>query len=178
MSSIQQLESLKAEILAEVQKMWLDEPIEVKKLRLGFIESGAGSYQQYFTTFVFADGEVRALGYLCLTTIQKLSQDADFDVVHLRKIAKSLLPICGEYLGYSGFEKMWDYIRRFQEILDTAKTKDGLYETAQALTLYVNRMHGWLHFYFPWSLGAHMRQLTKEDAQQLCGLAQQYLPAP
>lgn len=176
MSILAEINALKAEVNKEVEAIWLNEPIEIKKLRHGYIDSGAGSYGQYFTTFVFADGEVRALGYLCLTTIQTFIGDDDFSLPQIRKAAKNLLTVCGEYLNYSGFQKIWDFVSRFMSILDRAESKEGLYELASALTLYVNRMHGWLHFYFPWSLGAHMKIATAADVAEMRALADGYRP--
>jgi hypothetical protein len=46
---------LKKEIDEEIQAIWLKEPDEVKKLGMGLIDSGAGSYGQYFTTYFLAD---------------------------------------------------------------------------------------------------------------------------
>lgn len=176
MSIQKEIAELKQEITREVEAIWLEEPIEIKKLRTGFIDSGAGSYGQYFTTFVFADGEVRALGYLCMTNVQTCIGDDDFSLPQIRKLARNLLSVCGEYLNYSGFEKMWNFVSRFMNILDRAESKEGLYDLATALTLYVNRMHGWLHFYFPWSLGAHMRIVTAADVTSLRSLADSYKP--
>jgi hypothetical protein len=161
------LELLAAEVTAETQRIWLNEPEEVRKLRLGLVETGAGSKGQYFTTLVFANGEVRALGYLSLTTLEICAKDSEFDLPQLRKVAKSLLAVSGEYLGYSGFDKIWNYLSRLLALINEAESKAGFAEAISALRLYVNRMNGWVHFYFPWAVGGALRQLTPED---LCDL--------
>ena len=50
--------TLKQEIEAETQRIWLEEPLDLKKLRLGIIDNEAGSYGQYFTTWDFANGMI------------------------------------------------------------------------------------------------------------------------
>ena len=167
MSVQQELEDLRREIAEEVDRIWLDEPDEVRKFRLGVIDSGAGSYGQYFTTLVFADGEVRALGYLCYTTILNAVKDPDFGLEHVRKLAKMLVPVCAEFLGYCGLTKIWDFSRRFLELIERVESKEELEDVVRSLVLYVNRIHGWMHFYFPWGLGSQYRQRTKEDIEEL-----------
>ncbi len=164
---MKEADKLKREIDREIRRIWLEEPKEVKKLRMGFIDSGAGSYGQYFTTMVFADGEVRALGYLVYTGILRAIDDPDFDLDHIRKLSRMLVPVCSEFLGYSGFNKVWDFSRRYLELVDKMDNRDELRGVVRSLVLYVNRMHGWIHFYFPWGLGTQFRQKTKKDAEEL-----------
>lgn len=164
---MKELEKLKQEIDVEIKRIWLEEPEEVKKLRLGVIDSGAGSYGQYFTTLVFVDGEVRALGYLVLSGIMKAIDDPEFDLAQIRRLSKMLVPVCSEFLGYCGLTKVWDFSQRFLEIVDLVESKGELKGLVRSLVLYVNRMHGWIHFYFPWGLGAQFRQKSKEEIEEL-----------
>jgi hypothetical protein len=160
-------EKLRREVEAETKRIWLDEPDEVRRLRLGLIDSGAGSYGQYFSTLVFVDGEVRALGYLCYTGILKVLDDPDFDLRHVRKVARTFVPVCAEFLGYSGLGKVWEFSRRFLDVVEHEDSRERLRDLVRALALYVNRMHGWLHFYFPWGLGTQFRIKTADDVADL-----------
>lgn len=164
---MKELEKLKREIDTEIERIWIEEPEEVKKLRLGIIDSGAGSYGQYFTTLVFADGEVRALGYLCLSGILRAIDDPDFDLGHIRKLSKILVPVCAEFLGYAGLTRVWEFNRRFLGLIDRVESRDDLRGLVRSLVLYVNRMHGWLHFYFPWGLGTQFRMKKKQEMEEL-----------
>jgi hypothetical protein len=164
---MREVSKLKREIDEEIQKIWLEEPEEIKRLFRGLIDSGAGSYGQYFTTLVFADGEVRALGYICLTGILQAIDDSDFDMVHIRKLSKMLVPVCGEFLGYAGLPKVWEFCKRFLDLVDRVESRDELRGLVRSLVLYVNRMHGWMHFYFPWGLGTQFRTKTEEDLEEL-----------
>jgi hypothetical protein len=158
---------LKKDLDEEIQAIWLNEPDEIKKLRMGIIDSKAGSYGQYFTTYLFVDGEVRALGYLSLTTILNTIRDPGFELSHIYKLSRSLLPVCAEFLGYCGLNKVWEFIRRYLDTMEEIDSREELKDLVRSLTLYVNRMHGWVHFYAPWGLGTQFRFKTEEDAKEL-----------
>ena len=158
---------LKKEIDEEIKAIWLEEPDEVKKLRMGVIDSGAGSYGQYFTTYFFADGEVRALGYLALTTVLSAIGDPEFELSHIYRMSRMLLPVCAEFLGYCGLNKLWEFVRRYLDIMEKVDSREELEELVRSLVLYVNCIHGWVHFYAPWGLGTQFRFKTKEDAREL-----------
>lgn len=164
---MREVQKLRQEIDAEIKRIWLEEPEEVRKIFAGVIDSGAGSYGQFFTTLVFMDGEVRALGYLVFTGILKAIDDPDFDIVQIRKLSKVLVPVCAEFLGYCGLTKVWEFSRRFLELLDRVDSRDELSGLVRSLVLYVNRMHGWIHFYFPWGLGTQFRQKTEKEIEEL-----------
>ena len=164
---MKQVDEMVSEIRQETDRIWMEEPLELRKIRLGFIDSGAGSYGQYFTTLVFVDGEVRALGYLCLGSLVQLCEDSSLDISHLKTMASTLLPVCAEFLGYCGLEKLWDFHKRFLALLEEDITREDFKELVRALALYVNRLHGWIHFYFPWGLGSEFRLKTKQEIEEL-----------
>jgi len=161
---------LAAAIKKEVDKMWVEEPIENKRLRLGCLDSRAGSYSQYFSTLVFADGETRALGYIVLSGCMKAVQNPKFDLERIREMIRILLPISTEYLGYSGFPKIRDFGRTLLSILDEIDNKEDFEEILANFTLYANLFHGWIHLYFPWFLGEFFPLKTKENLKEAMAL--------
>lgn len=165
------IENFKKEIDEEIKKIWLEEPKELKKIRLGFIDSQAGSYGQYWTTYVFVDGEIRALGYLCYSTLLRMVDDPQYDMYHLRALARELVPVCAEFLGYCGLKKMWEFTKTFIDMLEEIDNKKDFKDLVRLLTLYTNRLHGWVHFYFPWGLGVLFPLRTKADAKEMEALA-------
>ena len=149
------IENFRREIEKEIENIWMEEPEEVRRIRQGYIESGAGSYGQYFSTLVFVDGEIRALGYLCYSTLLRMIDDPQYELYHLRQLARSLLPVCAEFLGYTGLKKVWEFTKRFLDMLDEIDNKADFKDIVRSLTLYAIRLHGWVHFYFPWGLGTY-----------------------
>ena len=55
---------LNKELIAEIKEITLNEPIDVKRMRMGLMDPPAGSWNQYFTTHLFADGELERLDIL------------------------------------------------------------------------------------------------------------------
>jgi hypothetical protein len=161
---------LAAAIKKEVDKMWVEEPIENKRLRLGCLESKPGSYSQYFSTLVFADGETRALGYIVLSGCMKAVQSPKFDLERIREMIRILLPISTEYLGYSGYPKIREFGRTFLSILDEIDNKEDFEEILANFTLYANLFHGWIHLYFPWFLGEFFPLKTKDYFKEMMAL--------
>lgn len=161
------IEKFKKEINEEIKNIWLEEPSELKKMRLGFIDSRAGSYGQYFSTYVFVDGEIRALGYLCYSTLLRMVDDPKYDLYHLRQLARGLLPVCAEFLGYTGLKKVWEFTKTFIDMLEEIDNKEDFKDIVRSLTLYTNRLHGWVHFYFPWGLGVLFPLRSSADLQEL-----------
>jgi hypothetical protein len=53
------VDALIAHLTAEVEKVWKDEPDEVQLTRLGLLPNEAGSYGQYWSTWVVANGMMR-----------------------------------------------------------------------------------------------------------------------
>lgn len=158
---------LKKEIDEEIQKIWLKEPDEVKKIRMGIIDSGAGAYGQYFTTLMFVDGESRALGYLALGSIYNAVRDPVFEFTHIYKLSRLLLPVCGEFLGYCGLNKLWEFVRRYLEIMEKIDSREELKALVGSLMVYANRTYGWFRFMGPWGLGTQFRIKTREEVQEL-----------
>jgi len=161
---------LAAAIKKEVDKMWVEEPIETKKLRLGCLDSRPGSYNQYFSTYVFADGETRATGYIVFSGIMKAVQNPKFGLDQIREMIRILVPISTEYLGYSGFPKMREFGRTLLSILDEIDNKEDFEEILANFTLYANLFHGWIHLYFPWFLGEFYPLKTKENLKEMMAL--------
>src|SRR4030042_1087182 len=133
---MREVQKLRQEIDAEIKRIWLEEPEEVRKIFAGFIDSGAGSYGQYFTTVVFMAGEVRALGLLVFTGCLRARDDPDFDLGQIRKLSQMLVPVCAEFLGYCGLTKVWDFSRRYLDLVDKIESRDELRGLVRFLGFY------------------------------------------
>ena len=60
---------LKKYIETEIDRNWLEEPVEMKRLRHGIVTTGAGSFNQYLSTMMFINVYTIAFGqhmFLCL----------------------------------------------------------------------------------------------------------------
>ncbi len=156
-------------IKKEIDEMWVEEPVETRRLRLGCLESRPGSYNQYFSTLVFADGETRAC-YNVLAGCMRAVQNPKFGLEQLRELVRIVLPIYVEYLGYSGFPKVREFGRTLFSILDEIDNKEDFEEILADFALYANLFHGWIHFYFPWFLGEFYPLKTKDYFKEMMTL--------
>jgi len=156
----------------ETEKIQYTPPEEVLKIfHYGIIDSGAGSYGQYFTTMVFAEGDCRALAFYNANNLLIIAEEESFTLEHLKIMARLYLPLGSEFLGYCGLEKIWKFTQDVLGALDTLTTKDDYKELINALNTYVAVVHGWIHHYFPWNIGELFPQKKKEDILKMAELS-------
>lgn len=152
--SAQTWQELKAEIDAETARIWKEEPLELRKLRLGIIDNEAGSYGQYFTTWDFANGMIRDYSMYTLYPMLKLASDPAFTLDHCRKMFRALDPQYTIYLGYSGYHTLDRFGRAFAGLLDRLETREEFVELLTSLLKYSNKLAQWSFHYFPHNIGA------------------------
>jgi hypothetical protein len=152
------------DVHAETEQIWLSEPPELADLHRGFIPSGAGSFETVLPTLLFVNGETRPLGYatyggLVRAAVHGMPMDS------LRQMARLLVGIPAEFLGYCGLEKLWDFTQRFLSCLDHLDRDDFLAVVSQ-MALYINCLGGWNLHLFPWDTGDHLRQERLAEVTQ------------
>lgn len=147
-------QSLKNDIDVETTRIWKEEPLELKKLRLGIIDNEAGSYGQYFTTWDFANGMIRDYSMYTLYPLLKLSLDDAFSLDHCKKMFRALDPQYTIYLGYSGYHTLEKFGRAFAAVLDDFENKKQFVELLTSLLKYANKLGQWSFHYFPHNIGA------------------------
>ncbi len=141
------------EIHAETQRIWMTPPAEIVDLFGGNIASGAGAYNQYFTTMVFANGEERAFAYNALGGLLRSCQRSDISLEALRQITPNFVLVPSEFLGYCGLETLADFTAHMVGVLGELASKEEYAALLSALTLYANKLNGWGLHYFPWIHG-------------------------
>ncbi|KAF3481806.1 Cyclophilin-like protein [Arthroderma uncinatum] len=146
----------KATIEKEIDRVWLQEPEEIQKIRCGVIESGAGTGEQYFTVLVHLEAFLMVLGGDLIQRLLKISQYDDVQLPTLIRITRELL--IGdfdlfEFMTDLGLTNMHQISQMYSEALDTLTTKEEYAQLTGAMVTYVNRMHRWSYFIFPWNLG-------------------------
>ena len=117
----------------EIQLIWLDEPIELKKFRLGIVETGAGAYDQYFSTWVFGDGEIRALGIYCvfnaIEACERKAPNPVYSLEQCKDLFKYGCAVCAEYVAYNmAMPKIWDFYNQLVASYDSITSKEDFAE--------------------------------------------------
>jgi hypothetical protein len=144
---------LAADLHGETQRIWMRPPEELVDLFAGRIASGAGAYNQYFSTLVFVNGEERALAYNALGGLLKSCRRSDISLETLRQITPNFVLVPAEFLGYCGLETLAGFVARFVAALGELESKDEYTSLLSALTMYANKLNGWSLHYFPWVYG-------------------------
>ena len=166
--------AVRDKINGETERIQFTPPDEVLKIfRYGIIDSQAGSYDQYFTTMIFAEGDCRALAFYNANNLLIVAEEESFTLDHLRIMARLYLPLGSEFLGYCGLKKIWEYTQDVLGALDTLKTKEDCKELINALNTYVAVVHGWIHHYFPWNIGELFPQKKKEEILKMAELSRE-----
>jgi hypothetical protein len=152
-----------------IQKLSAEEPVELREIRTGTLTKAPGSYDQYFTTWDFANGIVRDYS-MNLYQLVRMAHDESLSVENVLTVFRTWDPIYSNYLGYSGFPTLAEYAAKLREpVADRRELVDRL----SAFTEYVNRLTAWSHHYFPWHVGEHYRYNTSELEQR-----EEYSPIP
>jgi hypothetical protein len=141
----------------EMERIWVVPPLEVLDIHDGRIRSRAGSYDQYFATLVFVNGETRPLGYCAMGGLIKSCVSSDISLDTLRQITPNFIRVPAEFLSYCGFEALFRFTQDTLRVLGALETKDEYVSLLSTLALYTNRLNGWNLHYFPWKHGEEYR---------------------
>ena len=130
------------------------EPPEIKALRTGKVPGQPGTDGQYFSTWDFANSILRDYT-MVLYGLVELAADERLPVANVLITMQKMDAKFTEFLGYCGFRVLATHTTRISEgpVTDRAT----LLAELSALTEYANRLTGWSHHYFPWSVGEQYR---------------------
>jgi hypothetical protein len=158
--------ALVARIQDETAAIWIDPPREIVDMHRGEIPSGAGSYEQYFSTLLFVNGETRSLGYNNLNGLVRLSHKESLSLEALCEAARMFMGTSAEFLGYCGLNKLWAFTQETLAILPQLKTKQQFTALIGSLAFYVNVLNTWNLQYFPWKHGAEYPARSSAPGQR------------
>jgi len=155
---------VKKEIDREIDKIMYNPPEEVvKTFKHGLVANDIGSYGQYFAPLVFIEGDCRALAYYNSNNLCIYAEEDLFELKHLKVLTNISLTLSAEFLGYCGFDKVWEFAQEVINSLDTLSSKEDFKELIGSYNLYVGQLHTWIHHYFPWNLGVLFPKKTREE---------------
>lgn len=147
-------QALVARIRRETEAVWTTPPAEIVRLHAGQIASRAGSYDQYYSTLVFLNGETRPLGYCALNGLIKMCVSEATTLETLREMTPIFIRTPAEFLGYVGLDTLWAFTQDTLRVLPQLRSKREYLDLIGALALYANVLNTWNLQYFPWRHGA------------------------
>jgi len=164
----------KSEIERQIDRVWLNEPEEIQKIRWGVIDSGAGSGQQSFSVLVHLEAYLMLVGADVMYRFLKVSQYPDVELQTLTRMTREFLSATFnvfEFLTDLGLTNMHEIGQAYADSLDTLETKDEYVQLTGAMMTYVIRMHRWVHFIFPWNLGVAFPHRTPSEVASIAAIA-------
>lgn len=160
-------EQLKKELDLGIKEITIDEPIDITRLRFGLMDPPAGSWNQYFTTLLFAKSECIRLG-MDISTIYHCLRNDLFTMAQIKAMVGFMLPFTGEFLDYAGLRSVWAYLKRFIDLVNECEDKNDVTGVCRSLIYYVFYTHAWTHLYAPWGNGgAEYNFKPKEDIDKI-----------
>ncbi len=165
-------QDIKAAIEAETDKIRFTPPDEIVKIfHYQMVDSGAGTNGQAMSAMVFVEGDVRYLAFYGVNNVVKLCGSPDLDIVALRAVARTFIPLSSEFLGYCGLKETYAFALDVVGALDEIEEKDELRDFLSAFGQYVGTINGWVQHYFPWNIGTLARQKSREEIAQMAAFA-------
>jgi hypothetical protein len=164
----------KALIEKEIDRIWLNEPEEIQKIRWGVIDSGAGSGEQSFSVLVHLEAYLMLVGADVMYRFLKISQYEDMELPTLNRISREFLTgtfNVFEFMTDLGITNMHRVGQMYSDALDTLSTKEEYVQLTGAMMTYVIRMHRWVHYIFPWNLGVAFPHRKKAEVLSFAKVA-------
>ena len=171
---------VKDEIEREIDKNWLDEPIEVTMSKNGVFPSGAGTDGQYLGNLFFLVCDTQAMGWwTAAPAIQQALKDDLFTLEHCKRIWKyiniHMARLMGDQQGpdskcpapWMNLPKFSQFANDILDSYDSIKTKEEFWDLIWSWQNYVNCMNRWFQTVFPWEFGAQLKTKTKEEIKKL-----------
>lgn len=151
----------------ETERIWLKEPEDIYNLKKGYLPSGAGIYNQYYSVLVMVSGEVRALGIHIFSDLLEFSGKSEFDLTHLKIMAKCMLKIDIGVISYFGLTLYGRHLEQYYNLIEGFNSKVEFIEATKVMFTYTNRYQMWLHQIFPWGVSTFFKQQTPEKYNEV-----------
>ncbi|MEW5919861.1 MAG: hypothetical protein AB1796_02695 [Bacillota bacterium] len=158
--------SLLQEINAELEAIWLTEPPDLQRFRLGLLDTGAGVDNQYFTVWVMLGSEVRNLGVHSLADLRVFAVRQEFTLEMLKMMTRQMTGVGRGVIGYFGLKRYGELLNKFVASLDEVKAREEYCSLLDAMFTLTNRYQLWLHQTFPWYLAVHFPKVTPEQLRE------------
>lgn len=165
----------KAEIERQIDRIWLEEPPEITRIRYGIIESGAGSDEQSFSVLVHLEAYCMLVGADVMYRFLKVSQYEDMTLPVMVRITREFLTgtfNVFEFMTDLGLTNMHQTGQMYSDALDKVETMADYVALSGAMMTYVIRTHRWVHHIFPWNLGVAFPHRKPAEILALASLMQ------
>ncbi len=156
---------VKAELEAEIDKIWFNCPPEIELSAKGVFPSGAGTYGQAFGNLLFVFSDTYAISWLYFESpFKEMMDDDKYSLEQVKDIFYRVnfnkCRILGANHGKgSKCPAAWLNLPKFQkfftdiyESYDSIKTKEEFKSLIWSWFNYIDRINRWVYIVFPWEV--------------------------
>lgn len=162
-----------AEIESNIDRIWLEEPAELRKVVAGVIDSGAGSGKQVFSVLVHLEAYLMIVSQDIIFRFQKTSLHdnigLDQTVTTTREFLFGTFHIF-EFMEDLGLTGMHELGEKYNQALSLVTTKEEYRDLTAAMHTYIINLHQWTHLMFPWKLGVAFPHRSADEIKSLAGI--------
>lgn len=151
----------------ETEKIWLKEPIEIAKLRMGIAEFDAGTFGQIFSVILNLNGETRSFAVRGCLHLLKNVDNPNVDLDSLKLMVRNFLPNNAETMYFLGIKKIKEFSKDVLDVLDQIQTKEEYRRLIGALYAYANRIVFWIHEITPHGFGVFYPKWDWKAAEKM-----------
>ena len=148
--------NVKNKIKTTLDQIYLDMPLEVKKLKAGILPYNAGHNRQYLSALESLMMTLMGWCFYATPTIMQTLNDQTFTLEQCKKLIILNNRNPARYTGYIAYPMVWDLWLEVEASLPGIKNKEELKELIVPWLFFVNRMHFWNVQVFPWHLAKHL----------------------
>ncbi len=174
--------AVKDMIEADLDRIFWDEPEEVKMCRLGVYPSGASVGGQVLGNSVFLIADTQAMGWKCAApAVRAALRDPDFSLEQCKRVWRYSTLHIARMLGgeappgcpapWLNLPKVTQLCNDIVESFETIKTKEEFADLIWSWENYINRLNKWFFLVFPWHLGKNFPRVEAKDVERLAKLS-------
>lgn len=133
--------------------IWESPPKEVLSLGAGHVPRGTGAKNNYLSTLIFAENELRTLTdevlwFAWVTATRHPELDLRTLIAYMDEIAQYK----ANMFDYVGLPEGCEVLKEYVGGIRIATTMEEFARLTEAAMTYFNRLHGWVDIVFPWGL--------------------------
>lgn len=152
--------------------IWETPPQEVLDLCSGVVPRGTGAKNNYLSTMIFAENELRTLtDEILWFAWQTATRNPDLHLPTLVLYMDEIAQYKANMNDYVGLPEGGEILKLYVGGIRRAETVDEFARLTEAAMTYFNRLHGWVDIAFPWGLVDGFKRVN--PAQKIADAAAQ-----
>lgn len=164
-----------AEVIAEINRardaIWEVPPQEVLDLCSGVVPRGTGAKNNYLSTMIFAENELRTLtDEILWFAWVTATRNSDADLATLVSYMDEMGQYKANMNDYVGLPEAGEVMKLYVGGIRKAASLAEFADLTESVMTYMNRVHGWVDIGFPWGLVNGFKRINPlrriSDAQQ------------